>query len=452
LETAKTGKGHPKGLYLLFTVEMWERFGYYGMRAILGLYMAAAVIQDPGKEGMAGLGLTEETAGLIANFFQAFVYLTPLLGGFLADAFIGQRRSILMGGLLMGLGYAMLAVSNDFYVFVFGLILITFGNGFFKPNISTVVGDLYEPGDKRKDTAFTIFYMGINLGALVAPIVCGWFRSPESGYMGYSWGFGAASAGMFLGLLVYVLFGKKYLGDAGMKPKTKKKAATASTPSTPLTKVEKDRIWALVILAVFNIAFWTGFDLAPTSITFFTENHVNKDMAGLFTFDTAYFQSLNPLMIVVFAPLFALLWTLLSKAKLEPNTPTKMGIGIVLAGAGFLFMYMAALEVEANSTVMASIWFVMFTYVFHTFGELCLSPIGLSMVTKLAPPRLGSLMMGVWFGSVFIANIFAGLLVFIRSNFNYSTFFLGIALVVMFLGLVLLLLSGRIRKMMHNIG
>ena len=468
LTAEKRPKGHPPGLYLLFSVELWERFSYYGMRAILSLYMAAPLL-FPEKVGLQGLGMSKSQSGLILGVFQAFVYLTPIIGGYIADNYLGRRKSIYIGGILMALGQFTLASQVGLIGFYAGLIMIVVGNGFFKPNISTIVGSLYSDGDKRRDAAFTIFYMGINIGAFLSPLVCGWFISEENGHLGFRYGFLAAGIGMVLSLIILQMFGQRFLGDLGKKPEGKKqKNADGSTQTNePLTNVEKDRIAVIFIISAFVTVFWMGFDLAPTAMTFFTDELINRNVGG-FTVPTAWFQSINPLLIVGLAPVFATLWTTLGARNREPNVPQKMALGIILAGAGFLFMYGAVLELgsafsgltgdaataaakQMSDAQKAGIWWVTMAYVMHTLGELCLSPVGLSMVTKLAPARLQSMLMGVWFFSVFLANILAGLLVGVSQDFGYESFFLGLSIVIVGLGLVLLILSPRIKKMMHGV-
>jgi POT family proton-dependent oligopeptide transporter len=465
---AKNETSHPPGLYLLFFVELWERFSYYGMRAILTLYMVAALVMPAGQEGIAGLGFSKAEAGQVMGWFQGFVYLMPILGGYVADNYIGRRLSISLGGLMMMTGHLCLAAQAGLPMFFLGLVLLCLGNGFFKPNISTIVGELYKEGDARRDAAFTIFYMGINIGALAAPIVCGWFRSEASGYMGYRYGFLTAAAGMLLGLILYWLMGDKYLGDLSKKPAGKARKSDAADPSAaakPLTKIETDRIVVIVVLSLFVTAFWAGFDLAPTAMTFFTDNLIDRKLTDSLTIETSWFQSINPIFVVVLAPVFAALWVSLARRKREPSTPVKMAIGIVLAGVGFLFMYAAALQVgDPNigklidgkeyelpaSVPKAAMSWVILAYLFHTLGELCLSPVGLSMVTKLAPAKYASMLMGVWFFSVFLANIIAGYLVAVVDKVGYQMFFLYISLVIIGLGLILGIFAKKLRAMMHG--
>ncbi|MFN4972917.1 MAG: peptide MFS transporter [Bacteroidota bacterium] len=456
----KTATGHPKGLYLLFTTEMWERFSYYGMRGLLTLYLTKATIQG-------GLGFDDANAGLLYGIYTGLVYLTPIFGGWLADNYLGQRKSITIGGVMMALGQFCLFFSsaNALSFFYLGLILLIIGNGFFKPNISTIVGQLYPPGDNRKDAAFTIFYMGINLGAFLAPLVCGFLAEDffavkdNEGIIttyGFNYGFLAAGIGMVLGQLSFNTMAQKYLGDLGKEPGAKiqkAKAAAEGTVDPPLTKEEKDRMTVIVIMMLFNIFFWAGFEQAGSSISLYTDRYIDRSI-GDWTVPTSWFQSVNPLFIVLLGPVFTILWTWLAKRGKEPATVIKMGLGMILLGVGFFLLIGAALQRGgdvADESIKASLMWLVGTYLIHTMGELCLSPVGLSMVTKLAPLRLGSLMMGVWFLSSFIANFLSGYLVQFFASMGATTIFAIISVVVIVLGLVVLIISNQLKKLMHGI-
>ncbi|MCK6611172.1 MAG: peptide MFS transporter [Bacteroidia bacterium] len=455
--------GHPKGLYLLFATEMWERFSYYGMRGLLTLYLTKATIEG-------GLGFDDANAGLLYGIYTGLVYLTPIFGGWLADNFIGQRRSITIGGIMMALGQFSLFMSsaNALPFFYLGLILLIIGNGFFKPNISTIVGQLYPAGDTRKDAAFTIFYMGINLGAFLAPLVCGYLaedlfavKDGATGAIlsyGFNYGFLAAGIGMVLGQLLFNILGQQYLGELGKEPGAKlqkAEAAKSGQVDPPLTKEEKNRLSVIVIMMLFNIFFWAGFEQAGSSISLYTDRYIDRHVGMLdWTVPTSWFQSVNPLFIVLLGPVFTWLWTYLAKNKKEPNTIIKMGLGMILLGVGFFLMIGAALERGgdvADTAVKANLMWLVGTYLIHTMGELCLSPVGLSMVTKLAPLRLGSLMMGVWFLSSFIANFLSGYLVQFFATMGAQTIFTIISVVVIVLGLTVLIISNQLKKMMHGI-
>lgn len=449
-------KGHPKGLYLLFATEMWERFSYYGMRGLLALYLTKATIEG-------GLGFDDANAGLIYGIYTGLVYLTPIFGGWLADNVLGQRKSITLGGILMALGQICLFMSSSEHIVMFyaGLILLIIGNGFFKPNISTVVGQLYLPGDNRKDSAFTIFYMGINLGAFLAPLVCGYLAEDifavkdAAGKItayGFNYGFLAAGIGMIIGQILFNSLGQKYLGDLGKEPGAKLQKANAAA-QTPLTQEEKQRMNVIVIMMLFNIFFWAGFEQAGSSISLYTDRFIDRTL-GDWTIPTSWFQSVNPLFIVLLGPLFTMLWTYTSRKNKEPNSIVKMGLGMILLGLGFFLMIGAALQRGgdiADQAVKANVMWLVGTYLIHTMGELCLSPVGLSLVTKLAPLRLGSLMMGVWFLSSFIANFLSGYLVQFFASMGAMTIFTIISIVVIVLGAIVLFLSNRLLKLMHGV-
>jgi len=386
----------PKGLYLLFNVEMWERFSYYGMRAILILFLVS-------KAG--GFGMDKQAAGSLYGWYTASVYLTPLLGGYLADRVLGTHRAILIGSVLIASGHFCLAVpsTTTFYV---GLGLIILGTGFHKSNISTMVGQLYTEGDRRRDAAFTIFYMGINTGAFLGQIICGYLaKSPT---YGWHWGFGAAGVGMVIGTVIYVALKRRVLGTLGDVPAARlgrTGRAGASVPSEPLTVEQKRGIAAIAILAFFNIFFWSAFEQAGSSMNLFAEEHTRRTFFG-WLMPAPWFQSINALTIMVFAPIFARLWTRLAARGREPSTPHKFVLSLVLVSAGFVVMVGGALQADRGAMV-SPLWLTG-AYILHTWGELCLSPVGLSMVTKLAPPRYGSLLMGLWFFSFFVSDKLAG--------------------------------------------
>lgn len=433
-------QGHPKGLYLLFATEMWERFSYYGMRALLVLYLTKSLIDG-------GLGFTDDNASLLYGFFTGFVYFTPLIGGWLADNYLGQRKAIVIGAILMMLGQFCLASESSLPFLYTGLVLLIIGNGFFKPNISVIVGHLYEPGDPRKDSAFTIFYMGINVGAFFAPLLTGYMALTY----GYRYGFMVAGIGMLIGLLVFTILGNRYLGEVGKAPSCK--AKDDSLENVPLTKDEKDRTLAIVVFVLFSIFFFAGFEQAGSSMTLYTEKYIDREV-GSFVVPTEWFQSVNPLLIVILAPLLTVLWRWLGQRGKEPSIPVKMSMGMVLLGLGFLVLYGAVCARggdSADESVKASILFILFTYLFHTLGELCLSPIGLSMVSKLAPVKLASLMMGVWLLSSFFANILGGWVSSHISDVGAGTIFLSICVFSVALGVILFSLNRWLIRKSHGV-
>lgn len=435
--------GHPKGLYLLFFTEMWERFSYYGMRAIFVLFMTKMLL------------LSSKDASNIYGSYTGLVYLTPLLGGYLSDRYLGNRRSIVTGGILMAIGQFLMFFSastvggSALTMMWAGLTFLIVGNGFFKPNISTMVGQLYPKGDRRVDSAFTIFYMGINLGAFFSPLVCGTLAEKVD----YKWGFLAAGFGMIVGLLTFLASKNKLLIGAdgreiGMPVKKLDVSAIGMIigsiavvfflmnfktwfPNSgidltayliygamvvmpiiilsdkSLTGEEKSRIWVIFILAFFVIFFWSAFEQAGASLTIFADQQTDRHVFGT-EMPASYFQSINPLAIIALAPIFSILWINLGKRNLEPASPRKMAYGLLLLCLGYIVIAMAVKGV--NSSVKISMWWLFALYILHTMGELCLSPIGLSMVSKLAPLRFSSLLMGTWFLANAAANKLAGTL------------------------------------------
>lgn len=450
--TKQTEK-HPPGLYLLFLTEMWERFSYYGMRAILVLYLTKSLING-------GLGMDQRTALMLYGFFTGAVYFTPLIGGYLSDRYLGQRLAITMGGITMAIGNFVLFAHQSFTAVYIGLGLLIIGNGFFKPNISTVVGELYGPNDKRRDSAFTIFYMGINTGAFFAPLLIGaitdkWFAVQASGVIeyGYKYGFLASAIGMVIGQIVFNALGNRFLGDIGKKPVGKPQTSnTGSVEKQKLTKVEKNRTTVIFILAAFVIFFWAGFEQAGGALSIYTDKFVDRSIFG-WEIPTSWFQSVNPLFIILLAPVVSMLWTKLANSKRgDLPVPTKMGLGMIMLGMGFIVLLFAIMQTgsdEHNITTKANIMFIVFTYLFHTIGELFLSPVGLSFVSKYAPVKFSSLLMAVWMASSFVANILAGQLGALTGNMGYFEVFSVIGIAVIVLGIVLLTLS---KKLVHMLG
>lgn len=435
----QTWFGHPKGLFFLFSSELWERFSYYGMRAVLVLYLADQTVNG-------GLGWTQVDALKLYGIYTGLVYITPLIGGWLADTYLGQRRSIIIGAILMAIGQFTLALPHSLapdlveVMFYIGLVFIILGNGLFKPNISTMVGDLYETGDSRRDGAFTIFYMGINLGSLLAGIVCGYVALQ----FGWQAAFVCAGIGMVISLIIQGFFASKYLGDIGIVPAAKKRGVQAATS---LTKEEFDRIKVILVLGLFTIIFWAGFEQAGGLMNLYAQDYTDR-MIGGFEVPTAWFQSLNPFFIIVFAPLVAMLWVKMGKN--EPTSPVKFALGLIFLALGFLSMIGAVLEQDGDMGVKTSMFWLVGAYLFHTLGELCLSPIGLSMVTKLAPLRLASLMMGAWFGFIALANYAAGMIGAFVGNAGAMAIFGGIALAAVISSAILLLFANRLVYWMHG--
>lgn len=436
--------GHPRGLSTLFFTEMWERFSYYGLRAILILFMTASVADG-------GLGFEVSRAAAIVGIYTAAVYLMALPGGWVADRVIGQRRAVLLGGIIIAAGHFSMAIPQ-LATFYLGLLLIVLGTGLLKPNISAMVGELYpvEAG-ARRDAGFSLFYMGINLGAFLAPLVVGGLGEKVNWHMG----FGAAGVGMVLGLIQYVL-GGKHLGTAGLHPDATEAERAANmrklllglaafailivvllllgvsveaiagagtaviVGSTVLyfayvfiagglTREEKGRVAAIGVFFVAAAVFWAGFEQASTSLNLVAERLTDRVFFG-WEMPASWLQSVNPLFIITMAPVFAALWIWLAKRNREPSSPRKFSGGLILLGLGFLVILTGTAAVASGSVGQMSVVFLLLTYFLHTCGELALSPVGLSTVTKLSPHRMVGQMMGIWFMAASLGNLIAGLL------------------------------------------
>ena len=443
--------GHPAGLQTLFFTEMWERFSYYGMRALLVLFMVSAI-----ENG--GMNLSDPVATAIYGIYSASVYLLTLPGGWIADRLLGAQRSIWYGGIVIMCGHFTLAIPST-YTFFLGLLLVATGTGLLKPNISAVVGELYPPGDKRRDGGFTIFYMGINIGAFIGPLICGFLAENEA--FGWHWGFAAAGIGMLFGLIQYRL-SQSWLGSAGQHPSldpldpglaASRRAgwrkvrigvalialtfviiATGLWRPDPvavarwttgfivtvaglyfgllfvvggLNRDEKRKLTVIIVLFFASAMFWAGFEQAGSSLNLFAQRFTDR-MIGGFEIPAAWLQSVNPILIVVLAPVFAAIWTGLARRGMDLATPTKFGMGLILLGAGFGVMFFASQLVAAGNMVLPT-WLIT-TYLLHTMGELALSPVGLSATTRLAPRRYVGQMMGVWFLGASLGSVVAGLI------------------------------------------
>jgi len=435
----------PRGIYLLFGVEMWERFSFYGMKAFLVLFAADAT--------RGGLGWSEASASRLMGTYGFMAYALPVLGGYLADRVMGTHRALVLGALIISAGHFMLAIPAVPTFFV-GLALVAIGTGLFKTNASTMVGQLYEQGDKRRDAGFTIFYMGVNVGAFFGQIVCGYFAMNKR--WGWHWGFGAAGVGMLFGLATYLLLRRKYLAGIGDVP-NRVSAAKETPVNAPLTREERDRLIVLLVVFAFTILFWMGFEQTASSMNFFADRRTDRVVAG-FEVPAPWFQSVNPAVLVLAAPLFAALWTALARRGREPSTPTKMAIALVLVSVGFVFMVLAARRGAGGALV--SPWWLVVAYAFHTFGELCLSPIGLSFVTKLAPAKMVALLMGLWFFATAIAEFLAGQLAALTDKIargeifhllgGQADFYLVLVVAPLVAGGLLFALTPWLRRRMHG--
>jgi POT family proton-dependent oligopeptide transporter len=437
--------GHPRGLYILFFTEMWERFSYYGMRSLLVLYMVNHLFIQP-DVGQRVLGFTAIRGGLEAMFgplavqplssqiyglYTGFVYLTPFFGGMLADRVLGQRRTVIIGAILMAIGHFLMASERLFFPALMFLIL---GNGAFKPNISTQVGSLYAEGDPRRDGAFTIFYMGINLGAFFSPLVCGTLGQT----VGWHWGFGAAGVGMVTGLLLY-LFGQRYLAPDQLEQRRKRPEA----PKERMTRDEWLRVMALIVLCALNIVFWAVYEQQGNTMQLWADQNTRWNLLGM-NIPSTWYQAFNPAMIFAFAPLLAMFWGWQARKGKEPSSVSKMAIGCFLLGLSFIIMMVASqgIAVDARRSVM---WLVSTTFVL-TIGELYLSPIGLSFVTKVAPARMVSMLMGVWFLSSFFGNYLSGYLGTFWERMPRAQFFLMLTTLGLGAGVAIFLLSRPINR------
>lgn len=429
--------GHPKGLFLLFSSELWERFSFYALRAILILYVTGLTVNG-------GLGWDKADALRLYGLYTGLIYITPLIGGWLADNVCGQRKAIVYGAILMAAGQFVLSLPNGFLPvsanigLYTGLAFLICGNGLFKPNISTMVGDLYDPEDTRRDSAFTIFYMGINIGSFLAGITAGFVSTQYS----FKAAFAVAGIGMLIALFLQLFLSKRYLGSLGELPNAKA-AAWKQSAGQRLAAEEINRLKVIFILGFFTVIFWAGFEQAGGLMNLYTAEYTDRTI-GTYTVPTAFFQSLNPLFIILLAPVFAWFWVKLGKK--DPHFITKFVFALIFLGAGFLFMVGAVLQAESNSARQASMLWLIGTYLFHTIGELCLSPTGLSMVTRLAPARYLSLMMGVWFGFTALANFIAGLVGSFVEDFGALSIFSGISAAALISACILWVVSDRLVK------
>lgn len=481
---------HPRGLYVLFFAEMWERLSYYGMRALLILYMTKK------------FGFDDAKAYLIYGSYTALVYATPLIGGYLADNLLGYRKAVVYGAVLMSIGHFLMSFENH-QIFYLALATIVVGNGFFKPNISTIVGALYKPGDPRRDSGFTIFYIGINLGSFMQ-LIAGWLGEMGSWHLG----FGFAGVGMCIGMIVFILGREKLEGHAEPPFPERLKKTVAGVNYEWLTyiggigltvvcwalvqgelvgnilkvvgvlmaiiligygvakctKEERNKLFAALILIMFCMVFFAFFEQAGSSITLFTDRNVDRVIFG-WEVPTTTFQSVNPGFIVLLAPLFSMLWIRLAERGKEPSTAAKFGFGIIQLGLGFGALYYGALTAENGYSAMG--WLVL-GYLLHTTGELCLSPIGLSMITKLSPKRIAALMMGTWFLAIALAQYVAALIAMLtgvkgegsgdgavpdatETIMVYGNVFGQIAIFAVVMGVVCLILTPFIRKLMQDV-
>jgi len=429
--------GHPIGLFVLFFTEMWERFSYYGMRAILVLYLVGRT-----TDSNAGLGWSNGDALALYGWYTMMVYVMSIPGGIIADKLIGQKKSVFVGGILLVMGHSILAVE-EMWAFYTGLVLIVCGVGMLKPNISTMVGGLYKQGDIRRDKGFTIFYIGINLGAFLSSIIVGYVGE----VYGWHYGFGLAGIGMFLGLVQYYI-GQKHLKHVGNFLGASKNKEEKELMKKPLTKIEKDRVAVLLISFLLVIVFWGAFEQAGGLMNIYTKYKTNRIFMG-WEIPATWFQSLNAFFIVILGTFVAGYW---AKRKLKNKLSSslfKMILGLIIMGGGFFFMTGATAQFEATGT-SAMYWLVL-AYLFHTIGELCLSPVALSFITKLAPLKYASIMMGVYFAMTGFGSKLAGLLGEWSESLGEYTIFTGIAVFCIVLGLLVMTIRKRLEVLTHGV-
>jgi proton-dependent oligopeptide transporter, POT family len=429
--------GHPVGLTILFFTEMWERFSYYGMRAILVLYLVGLT-----TDTNAGLGWSNGDALALYGWYTMMVYVMSIPGGIIADKLLGQKKSVLYGGILLVLGHSILAVEA-MWAFYTGLVLIVCGVGMLKPNISTMVGGLYKQGDIRRDKGFTLFYIGINVGAALSSLIVGYVGE----VYGWHYGFGLAGIGMALGLIQY-LVGQKHLAHVGNFLGASENVKGNELMKKPLTKIEKDRVTVLLISFVLVIVFWGAFEQAGGLMNIYTKYKTNRMLMG-WEVPATWFQSLNAIFIVVLGTTVAGFW---AKRKLKGKISSslyKMILGLIIMGTGFFFMTGATAQFEASGS-SAMYWLVL-AYLFHTVGELCLSPVALSFITKLAPVKYASIMMGIYFAMTGFGSKLAGLLGEWSESLGEYMIFTGIAVFCVVLGLLVLIIRKKLEVFTHGV-
>ncbi|MDP4283924.1 MAG: peptide MFS transporter [Bacteroidota bacterium] len=508
-------KGHPPALFILFFTEMWERFSYYGMRALLVLFLVTSLTGG-------GWGWDRKDALELYAVYTGLVYLTPIIGGWIADKFMGYRKAVILGALIMTLGHACMAMETHVFFYA-GLTFLIIGNGLFKPNISSIVGQLYSNKGAKKDSAYTIFYMGINAGAFLGILLCGYIGE----MVGWNFGFGLAGIFMFFGMLQFA-FAQKIFGSIGLSPKKEEELAEVNEYANPVTeeiveeshqskKITRDRIIVIVVFSFFTIFFWMAFEQAGGSMTIFAKDYTNRALLGNsasifkwsntllviipmiiltivlvnlfrqtykkyalsniflgssfviiwglifwminkeFAVPTAevpasWFGILNSFFIIAFAPLFSKVW----ESKYNPSGPVKFGLGLILLGVGFAILAYGGSSIQrgAETASVSMVWLIL-AYLFHTLGELCLSPVGLSYISKLSPVKIVGLMFGIWFVANFIANTLAGLtgslIDGITQKYSISIFFMIFTIIPITAGLIMFGLNKILIKKMHGI-
>ena len=427
---------HPRGLSTLFFTEMWERFSFYGLKALLILFMTAAVTQG-------GLGFTDQRAGNVIGWYGFGVYASAIVGGLLADKVFGQYRSVLLGGIIIALGHFSMAIPTvpTFYL---GLCLIVVGTGLLKPNASTMVGALYDDDDARRDAGFSIFYVGINVGAFVAPLIVGTLGQKVNWHVGFA----CAGVGMVIGLIQYVAGRPRLLPALTRLGQTDQHAAPSTEPWWRFTRDEWGRVAAIGVLFVFSSVFWGAFEQAASSLNLFADRLTNNTAFG-YKFPSTWYQSLNSMfMILGLAPLIGWIWVRMGSR--QPSSPVKFALGLVFVGLGFALIVPAA-KMAQERGMLVSPWWLIGLYFLHTVGELCLSPVGLSIVTKLAPPRIVGAMMGLWFLSIAVGNKLAGMAGGLFETLPLPKLFGAVALTTFVAAGILLLVTRPIQRLMGGV-
>jgi POT family proton-dependent oligopeptide transporter len=428
--------GHPAGLYILFFTEMWERFSYYGMRALFVLFLVAETTSSN-----AGFGWTNEEALALYGTYTMLVYLASVPGGWVADRLLGQRKTVMLGGALLCIGHGVLAFNSEI-AFYIGCLFIILGVGGLKPNISSMVGGLYKPKDERRDIGFYIFYMGINIGGFLAPILCGYIGEK------YNWhyGFGLAAIGMFLGQGVY-FWGQKYLVHVGNKMSVKNEADRVLL-ERPLTKIEKDRVKVLLISFLLIILFWAAFEQAGGLMNLYASQKTDRNFFGLFEIPASVFQSVNSFFIITLATAVGAFWVRWKKKGKEASSIFKIALGLVIMALGFGFMAAASAQYAQEGS--SAMYWVILAFLFHTIGELCASPVSLSYITKLAPLKYASIIMGLYWAATGLGNKVAGKIGELSQSLGEFEIFLGIAIVWSVIGLLVIAMLKPLKRLSHG--
>ncbi|HAS36206.1 MAG TPA: MFS transporter [Flavobacteriales bacterium] len=429
--------GHPTGLFILFFTELWERFSYYGMRAILVLYLTAETTDKINP----GLGWTSKEALALYGWYGMFVYFTGIFGGAIADNWLGQKKSVLLGGIFIILGQFSLAVES-MTAFYSGLFLLVIGVGLLKPNISTMVGSLYKSGDARRDSGFTIFYIGINIGAVLAPLIIGYYGEMVDWHLGFS----LAGFGMILGQIVYV-FGGKYL--KGIGDLFKKSAEHAHLASQPLSKIEKDRMLVMFISFLIVMVFWAAYEQAGGLMNLYARDKIDRVVLG-YEIPTSFFQSLHALYVVILGAPMAYFWVKWRKSGRESSSLFKMGIGSIIMSFGFVALMGAAYDVSESVLNQAPVHWLFLSYFLHVVAKLSISPVALSFITKLAPMKYASLMMGTYFAVTGLGNKLAGILGEAAQDAGEMAIFTGISVFSILLGFLILIFVKKLKALTHG--